>query len=67
MSEQDRSSLAGMTVNERLFYVGALDRWDAAVRQRDRDTMIDLLQQVEVSDPHLTVDAVLANTKRYGF
>ncbi|MGX5851675.1 hypothetical protein ACWGTO_32145 [Mesorhizobium sp. PL10] len=67
MGEQDEPSLAGMTINERLFHVGVLDRWDATVRRRDRGTMIELLQQVEVSDPHLTVDTVLANPKMYGF
>jgi len=67
MGEQDKPSLAGMTVNERLFHVGLLDQWDAAVRQRDRDAMIELLQQAEVPEPHLTVDTVLANPKMYGF
>ncbi|TPK91005.1 hypothetical protein [Mesorhizobium sp. B2-4-17] len=65
MSEPDE--LAGMTVNERLFHVGILDRWDAAARRRDRNMMIALLEQVEVSEPHLTVNAVLANPKMYGY
>lgn len=29
--------------------------------------MIALLEQVEVSEPHLTVNAVLANPKMYGY
>jgi hypothetical protein len=67
MDERDELSLAGMTVNERLFHVGILDQWDAAVRRRNRDEMIALLEQVEVVKPHLTVDAVLANPHVYGF
>jgi hypothetical protein len=67
MDEQDEPSLAGMTVNERLFHVGILDQWDAAVRRRDRNGMIALLEQVELTEPHLTVDAVLANPRAYGF
>ncbi|AMU93634.1 hypothetical protein AOA14_03315 [Sphingopyxis terrae subsp. terrae NBRC 15098] len=29
--------------------------------------MLALLEQVEVTDPHFTVDTVLANPKAYGF
>jgi|AGTN01.1.fsa_nt_gi hypothetical protein len=67
MDEQDEPNLAGMTVNERLFHVGILDQWDAAVRRRDRNEMIALLEQVEVTDPHVTADTVLANPRAYGF
>lgn len=67
MDEQHDPSLMGMMVNERLFHVGTLGRWDAAVRRRDRREMISLLEQVEVTDPHFTVDTVLANPKADGF
>lgn len=66
MTERDEPNLAGMTVNERLFCVGIIDQWDEAARRRDRDAMIRLLEQVEVPDPHLTVDAVLLNPQKYG-
>jgi hypothetical protein len=56
-----------MTVNERLSHVGIIDRWDEAARRRDREMMIALLEQVEVPDPHLIADAVLADPKKYGF
>ena len=56
-----------MTVNERLFHVGILDQWDAAVRRRDRKEMVALLVQVEVTAPHVTADTVLANLQAYGF
>lgn len=67
MGDMREPSLAGMTVNERLSYVGIIDCWDEAARRRDRETMIALLEQVEVPDPHLTADAVLGDPKRYGF
>ena len=67
MGELHDPSLAGMTVNERLFHVGIIDRWDEAVRRRDRDAMIALLERVEVREPHLTVDAVLADPRKFGF
>lgn len=67
MSERDGHSLAGMTVNERLAHVGIVDQWDEAVRRRDRRTMIELLERVEVREPHVTADAVLADPKKYGF
>lgn len=66
MDEQDRPSLAGMTVNERLFHVGIIDQWEEAARRRDRDAMVRMLEQVEVAEPHLTVDAVLADPQKYG-
>jgi hypothetical protein len=67
LSNEGKAVFAGMTVNERLFYAGTVDRWDAAVRRRDRAAMIALLTQVEVVDPDEIVDAVLANPHTYGF
>jgi hypothetical protein len=56
-----------MTVNERLCRLGAIVDWDDAVRRRDRDAMIRLLEQVEVPEPHVTADAVLSDPKTYRF
>lgn len=67
MGEQEKPSLSGLTVNERMSHVGIIDRWDEAARQRDRNTMIALLEQIEVSEPHLIADAVLADPKKFGF
>lgn len=67
MGQTREPSLAGMTVNERLSHVGIMDRWDEAARRRDRGTMIALLEQVEVPEPHLIVDAALADPRKYGF
>jgi len=41
---------SGMTVNERLYAKGLFTAWDAAVSRKDRDAMIKLLAQVELSD-----------------
>jgi hypothetical protein len=67
MSNDHENDLAGMTVNERLFSRGLLDRWDAAARSRDRETMLQIMRDVEVSPPESTVDAVLADPSFYGF
>lgn len=67
MGDMREPSLAGIAVNERLSYIGIIDRWDEAGRRRDRETMIALLEQVEVPDLHLTADTVLADPKRNGF
>ena len=67
MLEGLESPLAGMTVNERLFHLGILERWDQAVERRDRDAMIRLMEQADVENPDWTVDAILANPSRYSF
>jgi hypothetical protein len=56
-----------MTVNERLTSVGLMDRWDAAVRDRDREEMLRIMEQVEVANPAFTVDTILSNPKKYGY
>jgi hypothetical protein len=57
-----------MTVNERLFSRGLLERFDAAARRRDRSAML-LLREVELSEVDAIgcVDAIFADPKRYGF
>ena len=68
MSDPERK-FAGMTLNERLWFAGLMDKWDAAFRARDRAAMIELLGQVEIAEPGraTTVDTLLANPSRYGF
>lgn len=66
MDEQDHPRLLGMTVNERLFHVGVLDQWDAAVGRRGRQKLIALREQVDVIDPRFTVDTILARPKASG-
>lgn len=61
--------LSGMTVNERLVVCGLIDRWDQAIRRKDRDAMMTVLREVALSDEQAqqTTDAVLRNPQRYGF
>ena len=62
------SRYSGMTVNERLYEAGITDAWDTAANSRNRDRMIELLGQVELSDQaERIVDTILANPGRYGF
>src|SRR5258708_9391756 len=46
----ESAPLSGMTINERLFARGLLGKFDAAARRRDRDTLLLLLREVELSD-----------------
>ena len=62
-----RPDLAGMTVNERLYNLGLMDKWDEAVLGRDRETMLTIMRECEVNPPESTVDTVLANPAKYGY
>lgn len=63
----EKPEYAGMTVNERLFVAGLLDRFDEAARARDRARMIALLSEVQVADPERSVNAILDNPGKYGY
>ncbi len=58
-----------MTINERLVELALVERWDEAVRQRDREKMLRLMIACELGekDAALTVDTVLENPEKYGF
>jgi hypothetical protein len=64
-----RSRLSGMTVNERLGELGLFERWDEAVRQRDRDKMLRLMIACELGKDGAaqTVDTILGSPEKYGF
>lgn len=65
----DDGSLAGMTVNERLFTLGLLPRFDAAARARDREALIAVLLRAHLTREQAgaTADTLLAAPARYGF
>jgi hypothetical protein len=67
MNDDRSPKLSGMTVNERLSYLGTTGQWEAAARRQDRATMVRLLLEVEVAAPESIVDAILANPKKFGF
>ncbi len=62
------SKYSGMTVNERLHEAGIMDAWNTAANSRNRDCMIELLGQVELSDQaEWIVNTILADPRCYGF
>lgn len=66
MTEQ---SISGMTVNERLFYFGLIDRFDVAALARDVSAMVAILRQAQLSETQAiqTAQAVAESPKRYGY
>ena len=58
-----------MTVNERLVVCGAIDKWDAAAKRRNKSDMIAILRDVALTETQAidTVEAVFQNPKAYGF
>jgi hypothetical protein len=61
--------LQGLTVTERLFVRGLIEKWEDAVRRKNRQEMIKLLENVALTEDKAvrTTDAVLQNPKQYGF
>ncbi|MEG3178078.1 hypothetical protein U1872_17685 [Sphingomonas sp. RB3P16] len=61
------TTLAGMTVNERLAATGRTELWERAVCAGDRDAMVSVLRRIAVPSPGNVADAVLADPEFYGF
>jgi hypothetical protein len=66
-SVDKKTNYAGMTVNERLFASGQLNRFEKVARQRDRAAMIEIYKSIDVEDSEWCVDTILANPTKYGF
>ena len=43
----------GMTVNERLYVSGLLDEFEKAVSEKDTETVIRILKEVELTDGNI--------------
>jgi hypothetical protein len=58
-----------MTVNERLFELGLMDAFDAAIGKRDRDAAVEILEKAKLTPEQAseTVRAIFADPKRYGY
>lgn len=56
-----------MTINERLFDAGLLDRFEVAAISRDRAEMLRLLTVINVEDAGLSVDAILKSSGSCGY
>jgi len=69
MNKYNETELKGMTVNERLFFLGLIDQWDEAAKTRNRPKMIEVLIQCKFTkeQSEQTTDAVLKNPAKYGF
>jgi hypothetical protein len=65
----DEPQVDGMTVNERLFELGLMDAFDAAIGNRDRDAAVDILKKARLTTDQAlaTVRAIFADPKRYGY
>jgi len=63
------SEHAGMTVNERLYHAGLMDKFDAAILARDKAKAISILRQTElpVEAATETVTVILKNPGMYGY
>lgn len=62
------NQFAGMTTNERLLAADLLASFDGAVRRRDREGMIAILQRVELGDQAEKItDSILTGAKTYGY
>ena len=51
------SKYAGMTVNERLFISGLMDKFDIAVKNKNIDSLIAVLKEIELTD--VSIDQIL--------
>jgi hypothetical protein len=63
------SDLQGMTINERLYALKKIDEFDAAIKARDAEGAIQILEMCEFSRSGslATVTAIFNNPKDYGY
>ena len=45
-----KNKYAGMTVNERLYVSGLMDKFDKAIKEKNVDLVISILKEVELND-----------------
>ena len=48
---------AGLTVNERLYVSGLMEKFDKAVNEKNVDAIVSILKNVELTD--LSIDPIL--------
>lgn len=53
------SKYAGMTVNERLYESGLMDKFDSAVVAKDKTKIETILRKVELDDE--SINSIIAN------
>ena len=57
------SKYEGMTVNERLYASGLLEKYDNAVKEKDVATVISILENVELEEVSIT--SILENLRLF--
>lgn len=55
----EKANYSGMTLNERLFAAGVLDEFDAAIDEKNRERVVELLGTIEVDNPHGIANSLL--------
>lgn len=50
---------SGMTVNERLYISGLIEKFYSAVKEKETDLVVSILREIELSDS--SIDAILTN------
>ena len=65
----DESTIAGMTVNERLQHFGLVAEFDAAISAGDRPAVIDILRRARFTEEraNYTASRVLSAPELYGY
>ncbi len=65
----NKKELGGMTINERLFHLNLMDEFDAAVKKRDKQTLVAIYQKMEIDESGAlqSIDAIFADPARYGY
>ena len=66
MNDQE---LKGMTVNERLYAFGLMDKFDAAIRNRDLEASMLVLVEAKFTQAQAneTVSSILRKPSTYGY
>lgn len=49
----DKSKYSGMTVNERLYISGSIEKYDEAVREKDIAAAISILETVDLGEDNI--------------
>ena len=65
----DKPDYSGMTLNERSFAAGLMNRFDRAAKDRDGEEMVHIMMQVSLSetDARWSTETILRNPKKYGY
>ncbi|MCW8880458.1 MAG: hypothetical protein OQJ89_08905 [Kangiellaceae bacterium] len=63
------ADIKGMTVSERLLIMDELDRFEEAIKNKDKQEAIEILTMIDPnkSDIVETVDKMMANPEEFGF